>query len=222
MDAVTQRTVRNLDRRLQGVYHAAAKEAGRKHRAAIERLILFEKEIDTGMWDSLSPEQIRTFKENYIRRIDIAEGISRSIAVDLARSGETAARMMQNESLNIFEMNYRAGVRGIEEQLPGSVQMQQRWAMYDRNKLQALLVEGAPGVGKSPFTQIAYGNLHNEKAVRRMNMRLQNMFAESILGGDATFQTLTQKIKVVAKFELSRCRTIARTEGARLQNQGGF
>ena len=84
------------------------------------------------------------------------------------------------------------------------MQMQLRWDMYDRNKLKALLIEGAPGIGKSPFTQIAYNNLWNEKAIRRMNQRLQNMFAESILSGDATFRTLTQKIRAITGFELNR------------------
>ena len=222
MDNTTLRAIHNLDRRLQRVYRNAAMEAEQKHRAAIERLLRFERELDADMWTNLTPAQIRTAKENYIRRRDIAEGISRNIAQDLARSGETAARMMRNESLNIFDASYRAGVRGITSQLPGSVQMRLQWAMYDRNKLKALLAEGVPGISKSPFTQIAYKNLGNEKAIRRMNQRLQNMFAESIISGDATFRTLTRKIQAVTNFELNRCRTIARTEGARVQNQGRY
>lgn len=211
-----------LERRLQSIYSNAARAAAARHQAVLDRFNQFEVELSQGFWAHLSDMEIADARRNYFLRINRANGITQNIAADLARSGEVAAALIENEMVNIFGQGYRANVGNIIRQWQGVGGARINWAMYNPQQLRALLVGNVPGISRSPFTQIAYGNLWNQSAQNRMNTRLQNMFAEAILSGDATRRTLTRQIQTVTGFELRRARTIARTEGARVHNQGRY
>jgi hypothetical protein len=217
MDRRTAATLRRLDTRLRSVYENAARTAARNHRTLIGRLERFNQQIDEGNWEHLTAAQLRTFRENYIRRIDRVEGISRAIANDIARSNEVAVQLIQDQNINIAGMGYNAIATDLTMQLRGDG-VNIRWNMYSHSRLQALLSEQP----QSPFTKVAFDRMVDNSVIpSRLMPRLQNHLAEAIINQEGV-QQITTRLRAVCSMELNRARRIARTELKRAGNQGRF
>jgi len=209
MDAQTNRLLRQLDRRLQVVYRDAYKTAIKNTETVLERLAAFNAQDNS----HLTPAQLLTAQINYAKQVDRAYGITDNIVRDLIHSGDLAAKIIQNESLNIYELGYRNSLTSIDKQLGFDVD----WSMYDRQQLRVLMLNEP----KSPFTQVAFDRLgvNENRAAKVVIPRLQDQLMQAVILGES-IPKITRRIQNTVMASLRDARRIARTETLRVANQG--
>jgi len=204
MDAATNRQLRNLDRRLQAIFNAAYQQAIENEKNAIAKFAAFAQADHS----DLTETQLRTAWNNYRLQVERTTGIVNNIAADMANSGKLAARMIEGDKLNVFDIGYRNSLTSIDRQLGFNVQ----WSIYDKNQLTALLMEQ----DKSPFTQIAYNRLGKQAPIVT---HLQNELAQAVMLGEG-IPGINRRIRNVADMSYKQAQRIARTETLRVANQG--
>lgn len=218
MDIQTRRVLQNLDNTLMNLYRNAATQATRKHQRALEQL----KRFNTSQFPGASPEALRRAHENYIMQVMRAKNIERSTAQDLAVVGDTAARMIKGESLNLYRLGYNNVWSDLQRQLRGAGDignfgMCANFGFYNLEQLSALLFREP----ESYFTQVAYRNLglQNARFRKAIEHKLRNTLAEAIMLGEGISE-ITRRILNITQSEYYRARRIARTETLRVANQG--
>ena len=213
MDRATNERLRELDRRLQLVYRGAYEKAVRNHKGAIEKLAAFDAALESGAYHWLSGDELVQARRNYALQVQRTTGITESIARDLAGSGKTAAQLIQNEALSIYEAGYRHSLVSLDRQLGVAME----WSVYDRNQLRALMLDE----DRSPFSQVAYNRLGvNERRAERVIIpRLQNELAQSVILGEGIPQ-INRRIRNTVNMSYRDAQRIARTETLRVANQG--
>lgn len=143
-----------LDRRLEAVYGNAFQTINRREQRAIQRVAAIKA-------DTTLPEQMRELQlRSALARLDRETGLTNNIAAELARSRDTAARMINGESLNLFMDGYRSTVNALQGQAAG-MGLHVNWSMIERNELNAIFngentqLAQLPGY-QGAFTQVGF------------------------------------------------------------------
>jgi hypothetical protein len=200
---LTDVRMRGLDKRLQGVYGEALKTALEREKAAIERLANIKKQLqEMGVTEDYE-RMFPAWGQKVLRETNLVN----NIAAELAKSGETAARMIQGEMLNIYGLNMDFSRYSIDSQAGVFL----RWDIYDKNQLKVLLDSE-----RSPFTKIAYKKLGQDKQIVQ---RLQNQMAQATILGESQ-QQIIRRIRDVTGQSVKQARRVAQTERTRVQSQG--
>ena len=214
----TNKRMRDLDRRLKYIYSEAQNTAIKNQAKAIEKLAAF----DPTKYPDMSAEQIRAVQLNYARQVERTTGIVNNIAAEIAKTAETAKKIIDGERLNVYGINYHGTLSSIDSQLGFDVD----WSLYDKNQLRAIL-DGE----QQPFGMIKGKETYNrskkmyERAVKHLGdnkkivSRLQNELAQSVILGESVPKIAT-RIKKVGEMSRRQAVTIARTEVMRVANQG--
>ena len=228
----TNSRLRNLDARLEAVYNAALNKALKNEKAAINRLEAYKSTIESLRADGVPEYEIKRNISNYMKRIERETHIVNNISAEIANTAETARKIIENERLNLYRVNYNGALNSINKQL-GNIDLPSiDWTIYDRNQLRAILsgeyqpfekvgareifVRSQKDIAKGYVRERAFGKLGDNKVIVR---RLQNTLAEAIVLGESIPQIAT-RIKKVGDMSRRQAVTIARTETLRVANQG--
>ena len=227
MDRLTNSRLRALDRRLQGAYEAAAREAIRREREHLARMLR----------DAPRDATQRQYWEWLAQRNDQTV---RNVGVEIARTGDTAKRMINGDSLNIFATGHRMQAADLIGQA-ASMGQSVDFNMIDRNALNAIFngqdtvigqMDGFRGAFEHVgfreiaadrrrgnfFLDVAYGRLgDNAKIVAH----LQNELAQALMLGEGIPQ-ITRRIRNISNMSYRQARSIARTETLRAFSQGKY
>lgn len=130
-----------------------------------------------------------------------------SIAKDIKEVNTLAAKMINNEMLNVFEENINFGHYFMEQE--GGYLL--NFDLYNKNIIKKLYKDN-----ENPFTKIALGNIQNKGKIYR---DLRRNFAAAIRNGESIDEIAKRVQKVVNKNNYRSVR-IARTETTRLESIG--
>ena len=202
---LTDRRMKNLDKRLQGIYRAAYEKAIESEKAAIGKLARLEERLkEMGVYEDYE-KMMPVFGQKVMRETNIVN----NIAAEIARSGETAAKIIQGEMLDVCDINLDWSRFSVDKAAGVFID----WTIYDKNQLKVLLQEGQP-----PFTKIAYKNLGKNKKIVQ---DLQNQLTQAVMLGESQ-QQITRRIRDVSDMSYKRAKRIAQTERNRVQSQARF
>ena len=194
-----------LEKRLNANYSAALRTALKREKVAIEKLAAF----DATAHPELTAQQLADARYSYMLQVNRATGIVNNIASDIAKAGETSAKMIQQEMLNVYGLNLDWSRYSIDRETGLLLD----WTIYDKRQLQILLDKNA-----SPFTKIAYRNMG---ADRQIVMRLQNQLAQATMLGESQPQII-KRIQEVTGQSYRQAKRVAQTERNRVASQGRF
>jgi len=203
---MTDRQQQALDRRLQQNYRTALNTALERQKEAIDRLLAF----DEAQFPGLSPEQLQTKKRAYVRRVMRQTDIANNIAAEIARGGQAASQMIQDELARAFSLNLDWGRYSLDRQAGVFLD----WPMLDNRQMQVLMKRQ-----QSPFTRISYRRMGQSQATVN---KLKNAFRQSMMLGESRRQ-LEQRIAKVCRYQtLYQARRTAQTEIVRIQSQARY
>jgi len=229
--------LQSLDRRLQDVYNNAYKRALERERIAISRLARIY--ADTTLTDE---ERERHLRSTFYR-LDHETGLAQNIAREIANASDTARRMIDGASLNLFISGYQSQFNDIVTQVQGAG-IKANWSLMDRNALNAIFNGEHTALGQlegfqSAFTMVGYREIEEFSLDRTMVRhyydrsfgrlgdnaeivrRLQNQLAEAVILGES-IPDITQRVRGVCNMSYRQARRIARTETLRAANQGRY
>lgn len=195
--------IRNLMKRLEGIYTEAYKTAIKNEKKAIAK---YASLTDEALKD-LTPEERQLKREAFAREVKRTKSLANKIAAEIANAGETAAKIIQGELTSIYGLNYDFTTYTIQRQAGIALD----FTVYDRNQL-AVLVQRK----QSPFTKIAYRRLGQNRIIVQ---RLQNQFIQGILNGESQNQ-LIKRIQKITGQSVSQARRVVQTERNAVQSQG--
>ena len=209
------RSIRNLEWRIEAVYSSAYNMALAREKRHLTQM-LREAPAD------LDREQ---YLQWLARRHD---GTIRNISAEIARSGDTASRMINRESLSLFNGGYRDAFSDLTRQIRGA-NLTANFTMINNNALNAVFNGEMHGLGRGAFEQVVLldrnlGNTFYQSSIRGLTdtseiiRRLQNSLAEGIILGDGIPQ-ISLRIKKIMGGGYNATRT-ARTETVCAYNQG--
>ena len=209
-DEGTRRTdarMRALDKRLRGIYDEAYQTAVAREKAAIAKLAALD--VNKLRAQGLDDNAIRAKQLAHNAMVERETNIIKNIAAEISKSGETAAKIIQGEMLNVYGLNLDWSRYDVDRE--AGVMLD--WTMYDKNQLKVLLDSE-----QSPFTKIAYNNLGKDSVV---TSRLQNALTQAAMLGESQ-QQIMRRIRDVTGQSVSQARRVAQTERNRVQSQARF
>jgi|GEM_PF-3037436 len=231
MSSQAVRQQQSLSRRLEATYDAALRTALRREQRSIARL------TNTVPIDEAHARYL-------LWRVERDSGLIANISAELARAGETAQRMISNESLNLFVNGYRDVTGNLQRQLR-QAGIHADWNVANRNSLNAIFNGEYTALARQQgfrpaFTQVGFREIerkavsdrvrsifYRDRAYGRLGdnsvvvSRLQQQLAQSIILGEDV-RRITQRIQSIGQMSMRQARTIARTETIRAFNQGSF
>lgn len=194
---------RNLLKRLEAIYDEAYKEAIKNNKKALEK---YNKLTDKNL-KGLSDEIKKKKRQAFWREVQRTNQLIDKIAAEIARSGETAAKIIQGELGGIYGLNYDYATFSIQRQAGIEID----FTLYDRNQFIALVQNK-----EAAFTKLAYKRLGQDKIIVQ---RLQNHLGVAILNGESQ-QEIIKRIREVTGQSFRQARRVAQTERNRVQSQG--
>ena len=190
-------------KRLEETYADAYKIAVENNIKAIKK---FDALTDEALKD-LTPEARVLKREAFAREIKRTKTLQNNIGAEIANAGDTAAKIIQGELNNIYNLNYNFANYSVQRQAGVVID----FTVYDKNQIAVLVQEN-----QSPFTKIAYKNLGEDKIVTQ---RLQKQFIQGITNGESQ-QQLKKRIRTVTGQSVNQSKRVAQTERNRVQSQG--
>ena len=225
---ITNQRMLDLAERLKLIYSEAAETALAREKSAIEKLAAFDKQVEKLIEQGVDSDTIRRRQLSYRRAVERETGIVRNISAEIANTSETARRIIDGVRLNVYDINYRGALSGVDNQLGFGVD----WTIYYRNQLRVILsgewqpfekveareifVRSQMDISRGYVRERAFGRLGDDRIIVT---RLQNELAKSVILGESAQQIAT-RIKKVGEMSRRQAVTIARTEIMRVANQG--
>ena len=205
----TDRRLNDLERRLQRVYANAYANVRKTNQATLKQIDELVKEANSKDLRP-DPDTLEDLMNHARQQISQLEGIT----YELQNAAKLAERMIRDEMLNIYELNYTGQLLDIGEQLSGGI----RWDIYDKEVIKLLMTDS-----ESAFTKVAFERLNNPaligKRTRRVIKKLQNRLAEGIISGES-IPKIARGIRDITGHSFEDAVRIARTETTRAQNGG--
>lgn len=192
---LTDKRIKNLEKRLLSIYSQAYNQAIEENERWIKKLASL-------------PEGTPIEKRlAFLREVKKTSGMVDSIASQLAQTGRIAGEVIRGEMHGIYRLNYEyAGYSICNES-----ELNLNFAIYDLNQIAAILEETRP-----PFTKIAYKHLGSNGIVVQ---RLGNELAIATIRGESQ-RKIIERIKKVTGQSIAQAKRIAQTERTRVQSQG--
>ena len=203
--------MRQLMKRLDGVYGEAYQKAWENNQNAILKLNQIKQDIESGKYGNLSKEQqkakIKTYTMQQIRTEQIVDNIS----AEIAGVGDTARDIIRGELNGLYALNFDFSNYSIQKQSG----LDLNFSIFDRNQIAVLLQET-----ESPFTKIAYERLgfKDPTEISDLNRRLQNHLIAATVNGESQ-QQIMQRIRKVTNQTAAQAKRVAQTERTRVQTQ---
>ena len=203
----TDKLVKQLARRLRGVFSSAEKKAIADLLDALAQQEKFTDEVLDALGWNETQKQI--FREKIAKDVLYKQGVVKRVSAEIARSGTIAAEIIQGQMTGIYTLNFHYAAYSVQQQ--AGVNLIHDFAIYDRNQL-AIFVRKT----QTPFTKIAYKNMGKESVIVT---RLQNSMMEGILLGESQ-EKLMERIKEITGQSYRQAMRVAQTERTRVQSEG--
>lgn len=190
----TDKILDNLVKELTAIYSECYRE--------IEKVYLSNKELLNAAIKNKGQdigELIKIDRQTKNQLKELSNSISRATA--------QAVKMLNEELLNIYEINYNYTAYGIEQELGLQVYKN----IYNRDIIKKLLVDN-----ENPFMFISLDEMQDKEAIFR---ELKRKFLVSIVNGHS-IEKIAENIKEVVEKKLNEAIRIARTEATRIESMG--
>lgn len=201
---------RALTQRISAVYGEALKKAIRKNRSFLQKI----RDIDSGKIKPpdiyKTPEQIKKWREGYIRELMRNEHVIESIEEQIKAAGGKIEPEIKKALTEIYALN--ANYTGKTLTAFGGVEAASKKLITGVTRRQAAIIFRDT---QPLFSKIAFKNLSEAPVVIR---RLQNEMAQATLLGESQ-EKIIRRIRAVMGNSAANARRIAQTERTRLQSQ---
>lgn len=192
---LTDEMLEELEGKLKGIY----KECFDEVVTELEKI----EEILNNYTDKMSKtERMKLWEEQ-----DRLSNLLISLSEDIANSNQFATRIINDDMLNVYNVNYQFGNYLLEKESKKVLELQ----LYNKAIIKELLKDDS-----NPFYKIALSELEDKERIYR---GLKNSFIKSIRLGES-IDKITRRIKGIINKNENDSRRIARTETTRLESIG--
>lgn len=192
---LTDDILENLEKDLIKTYSAAFKSAKKKLETINTTLSKYK--------DTMT-ESDRLNLWNQKNRLD---KLLTTLTIEIADANITAVKMLNDELINVFDLNYSYGAYTVENLSGYEVYAN----LYNRNTIKKLLADN-----ENPFTMIAIDEIKDKTTIYNL---LKRQFTTAIINGES-IDKIAKRVQQVMESNGSRANAIARTETTRLEALG--
>lgn len=192
-----------FDRRMTQVYSDALTSAVNSLsslRDKMKNIDALQKKLPA----SYTEEQIKRWRQGFIREAIRQSGMIDRIAQELKKAGGKVSAEIQAEMARV----YQAGREEVSGMLPESVRGS--FSMYSEEQVSMIMRDS-----QTPFEKMAYVKLADDDLPLR---RLQSEMAQATILGESQDQII-RRIRTVTGQSVRQARTVAQTERTRIQSQ---
>lgn len=192
-----------FDRRMTQVYSDALTSAVNSLsslRDKMKNIDALQKKLPA----SYTEEQIKRWRQGFIREAIRQSGMIDRIAQELKKAGGQVSAEIQAEMARV----YQAGREEVSGMLPESVRGS--FSMYSEEQVSMIMRDS-----QTPFEKMAYVKLADDDLPLR---RLQSEMAQATILGESQDQII-RRIRTVTGQSVRQARTVAQTERTRIQSQ---
>lgn len=191
----TDKLLENLENELNEVYSKTFLEIVKDIDKIEDIFAEYSKELD-------AKERMKLWN-----RKDRLNKLLKSVTDEMANVNITASRMIAEELINVYSLNYNYGAYLTEMASGKEIYAN----LYNRNAIKELIANNV-----NPFTMISLDKAKDKDLIYRS---LKREFTTAIIKGD-TIQQITKRVQKVTEKNFNDSKRIARTETTRIESMG--
>ena len=204
-DAIEQATMT----RVIEIYTGAMRRALKDKKAFLQKIA----DVDSG---KIKPPlyyvqrgEVGKWRQGFVRELMRKNKVIDGIMAQLNEAGAEASALIRDSMMDIYQANREETTSRLAYEAD-EIGVGATFAIYDKRQIGVLIRKE-----QSPFSKIAYHNLGQNPAIRRM---LQNELAQATILGESQ-EKIIKRIRKITGQTVAQARRVAQTERTRVQSQ---